>query len=186
MADAIGPGQIARGHAGFHEGAGRPQRIGAGVDIDLAVDAEQRAVAVGGDDEVVGVVAGVDRGEQMLAAVLDPAHRMADLQRDARRPRCPPASAGSCRRSRRRRRARSRAPCSPAGRAPATGRAASRGRPGSTDRPPARRCGDPNRPARRGIRARPWPAGSSGTGGAGGSARTPATSGSPSRTALVM
>ena len=34
MPDAIGAGQIARRHAGFHEGAGRPERIGAGVDID--------------------------------------------------------------------------------------------------------------------------------------------------------
>ena len=36
----------------------------------------------GADRQVVGVVAGMRRSQQMLAPVLDPAHRMADLQRD--------------------------------------------------------------------------------------------------------
>jgi hypothetical protein len=39
---------------------------------------------VGGDNQIVGVVAGVNRRKQMLAPVLDPAHRMLDLQRDRR------------------------------------------------------------------------------------------------------
>ena len=82
MLDAIGAGQVARGHARFHERAGRPQRIGAGVDIDIAFDAEQRAVLGGRNGQIVEMIAGVHRGEQMLAAVLDPAHRMADLHGD--------------------------------------------------------------------------------------------------------
>ena len=39
--DAIGPGQVARGHARLLERAGGPQRIGAGIDVDIAFEPEQ-------------------------------------------------------------------------------------------------------------------------------------------------
>ena len=106
MADAIRPGEIARRHARFHERARRPQRIGAGVDVDVALDAEQRAVPVGGDRQVVEVVAGVNRGEQVLAAILDPAHRVSDFQRERGDRDVFRHDVGSCRRSRRRHRGR--------------------------------------------------------------------------------
>ena len=82
MPDAVRTGQVARGHARFPEGPGRPQRIGAGVDVDVPLDAEQRAVAAGRQREVVIVVARVYRRHEVLASILDPPHRMADFQRD--------------------------------------------------------------------------------------------------------
>ena len=96
----------------------------------------------------------------MLAPVLDPAHRMADLQRDRRDGdvfRHDAVLAAEA--------------AADVGRDDADlvlrqaerlgkRRSASRGRPGSRDRPRARRCDGPNRPARRGIRATPSPGGS--------------------------
>ena len=82
MADAIRPRQIARGHASFLKSARRPQGVGAGIDVDLSLDAEKRAIPVSRNGQVVGVISGVDRREQMFTTVLDPSHRMLDLQCD--------------------------------------------------------------------------------------------------------
>ena len=63
--------------------AGRERigRIGTGIDNGLAVDAAQRAVAIGIAGDPVMVLAAIGAGDQMLAAVLDPAHRMAAAHR---------------------------------------------------------------------------------------------------------
>ena len=82
MANAIGPGQVARRHARFLKCSGRPQRVSAGVDIDVALDAKKRTVALGANGEIISVVTGMGRRQQMLASILDPAHRMSDLQRE--------------------------------------------------------------------------------------------------------
>ena len=79
MAHAIGPGQVARRHAGFLKSARGPQRVSAGIDVDVAFDPQKRTVALGANRQVVGVVARVRRSQQMLAPVLDPPHRMPDL-----------------------------------------------------------------------------------------------------------
>ena len=71
----IGPGQD-RGDLGrFEAGGERVGRIGAGIDRGLGVERQQPAFGVGiaGDDVVVLAAIGV--GGQMLAPVLEPAHR---------------------------------------------------------------------------------------------------------------
>jgi hypothetical protein len=76
VGDRVGAGQVACRHRGFLIGALRPHAVGAGIDDDLRVDAEDAAVAVGMSGDACAVVAGVSAAQQMLAAVLDPAHRV--------------------------------------------------------------------------------------------------------------
>ena len=81
VADVVGPGQVARRHVGLLERTVRPHPIGAGIDDDLGVDAEDAPAPVGIGGDPVVVVAGMGGGEQMLVAILDPAHRMIELER---------------------------------------------------------------------------------------------------------
>src|SRR5262249_16390374 len=60
MADAIRPRQIARRHARFLKSARRPQGVGAGIDVDVSLDAEKRAIPIRRNGQIVGVVAGMD------------------------------------------------------------------------------------------------------------------------------
>ena len=80
MRDRVGAGEGPRHHPGLAIGPLRPQSIGAGIDGDLGIDAENAAGAIGVSRELVVVVAGMGRGQQMLAAILDPAHRAIELQ----------------------------------------------------------------------------------------------------------
>ena len=65
------------------------------------------AVLLGGDRDVLDLVAAVVGGQQRLRAGLGPLHRLAQLLRDQRRRASPRAARRSCRRSRRRRPGRS-------------------------------------------------------------------------------
>ena len=82
MPHAIGPGQVAGRHARFLKGARGPQSVGPRVDIDVALDAQERAVPLGTNHQIVCMVPSMRRGEQMLASILDPSHGMPDLHRD--------------------------------------------------------------------------------------------------------
>ncbi len=82
--DRVRPRQGARHHPGFVIGPLRPQPVGAGIDDDLGVDPENAALPVGVGGDLVVMVAGMRRGQQMLAAVLDPAHRVIELERQCR------------------------------------------------------------------------------------------------------
>ena len=54
----------------------RIRRIGAGIDGGLAIDAAQFAIAIRVAGDAVMVLAAIGAGGQMLAPILDPAHRM--------------------------------------------------------------------------------------------------------------
>ena len=82
--DRVRPRQAARRHVGFLVGPLRPHPIGAGIDDDVRLDAEHLALSVGIGGDPVMVVAGMRGGLEMLGAVLDPAHRMVELQRECR------------------------------------------------------------------------------------------------------
>ncbi len=82
--DRVGARQAARRHVGFLIRALRPQAVGAGIDGDLAIDAEDVAVPVGIGGDAVMMIAGMGGGQQMFVAVLDPAHRVVELQRQRR------------------------------------------------------------------------------------------------------
>ena len=77
--DAIRPGGELRDIA-HRRHAVRPH-IGADVDPDVAAQAEDRAVAVERDLEIAFGLARMGDRHEMLAAVLDPFHRMAVLAR---------------------------------------------------------------------------------------------------------
>ena len=74
-------GQIAAGLGGLDARGERPHRIGADIDGDLGVERQQPAALVGVSGDPVVMLAGVGADHQMLAAVLDPAHRVVELQR---------------------------------------------------------------------------------------------------------
>ena len=80
--EVVGARQDARHLRRLQARGERVGRIGARIDRRLALDAEQPAVAVGmrGDDVVMLAAIGV--GDQVLAPVLDPAHRMPAAQRE--------------------------------------------------------------------------------------------------------
>ena len=108
------------------------------------------------------VVAGVRRGQQMLAAVLDPAHRIVEFEGergedDLLRDRAAPSG-----RSRRRHRARRRAACAAAGRGSRRSRRAPYAASGSRHRSRSRRAGGPGRQARRALPSARRTAGSCG------------------------
>src|SRR5215468_5696927 len=63
----------------FQAGRERVGRIGAGIDRGFAVDAAQTAVALGIGGDTVVVLSAIGAGDEMFAAVLDPAHRMAAM-----------------------------------------------------------------------------------------------------------
>ena len=80
--NAIGPGHELRDVARADRAVGA--HIGADVDEDVAAQAEDRAVARAGDLDVAFRLARMVDRHQMLAAVLDPFHRAADLARRER------------------------------------------------------------------------------------------------------
>ena len=56
--------------------------IGAEILNELELDAENRAVFLGGDFVVIHVAAAVNSASEVFATALDPLHRLADLHRD--------------------------------------------------------------------------------------------------------
>ncbi len=78
--DRVRPRQRARHHPGFMIRPLRPQPVSAGIDGDLGVNAEDMALPVGVGRDLVVVIAGMRRSQQMLVTVLDPAHRVIELQ----------------------------------------------------------------------------------------------------------
>ena len=80
--EIVRAGQDARDLRRFEAGGERVGRIGAGIDRGFAIDAAQAAVAVGIGGDAVMVLAAIGAGGQMLAPVLDPAHRMAAVHRE--------------------------------------------------------------------------------------------------------
>src|SRR5262249_60661950 len=73
----VGRGQDARRRRGLQAGGERVGRLGAGTDGGFAVDTAQPAVALGIGGDAVVVLAAIGAGNEMLATILDPAHRMA-------------------------------------------------------------------------------------------------------------
>ena len=82
VGDAIRPRQDLRGVARAGRAVGAD--IGADIGLGMAAQRENGAVAVAGDLELAGDVAGVVGGGQMLPAVLDPFHGTADVPRGER------------------------------------------------------------------------------------------------------
>ena len=81
MWDRIGAWQGTRRHVGFLVGTLRPQTIGSGINGDLAIDAEDLALPVGIGRYPIMMIAGVSAGQQRFVALLDPAHRVIQLER---------------------------------------------------------------------------------------------------------
>jgi hypothetical protein len=81
-AEIVRPRQQARNHAGLERGRSRIDRIGAGIDPRFALDAEEAAVGIGIRGDQIMVLAAVRVGGKMLAVILDPAHGMAELERE--------------------------------------------------------------------------------------------------------
>ena len=79
--EVVGPGQDARDLRGLQAGRERVGRIGAGIDGRLAVDAAQTSVALGIGRDAVMVLAAIGVGGEVLAPVLQPAHRLSEPQR---------------------------------------------------------------------------------------------------------
>ncbi len=84
MRDRIGAWQGTRRHVGFLIGALRPQTIGAGINGDLAIDAEDLALPIGVGRHPIMMIASVSAGQQMFVALLNPAHRVIELKRQRR------------------------------------------------------------------------------------------------------
>src|SRR5207248_396766 len=82
--DRVRAGQGAPGHIGFLVWTLRPESVRAGIDDDLAIDPEHLALAVGIGGDLVMMVAGMSAGQQILAAVLDPAHGVIEFERQRR------------------------------------------------------------------------------------------------------
>jgi hypothetical protein len=81
---AVRAGQAARRHVGLLVRALRPQPIGAGIDDNLRLDAEELAAPVGVGGQLVVLVAGMCRGQQVLVAIFQPADREIDFERQRR------------------------------------------------------------------------------------------------------
>ena len=105
VADAVGPGQELRGLGRHHSAVGAD--IGAHVAVDVAAQAEDGAVARARDLELAVDLARVIGRHQMLAAILDPFDRAADMARRERDEEILGIELAAARRSRRRRRPRS-------------------------------------------------------------------------------
>ncbi len=73
----VGTRQDARDLRRLEAGGKRVGGVGARIHRGLAVDAAQRTVAVGIDRDLVVMFAAIGAGRQMLAAILDPPHRVA-------------------------------------------------------------------------------------------------------------
>jgi len=79
--EVVGAGQDARDLRRLQAGGERVGRIGARIDRRLALEPEQPAIAVGVRGNHVVMLAAVGVGDQVLAPVLDPAHRMPAAER---------------------------------------------------------------------------------------------------------
>ncbi len=77
----VGAGQDARDLRSLEARRERIGRVGAGIHRRLAIDAAQRAVAIGVDRDPVMMLAAIRAGDEVLAAILDPAHGMAAAHR---------------------------------------------------------------------------------------------------------
>ena len=82
VADAVGPGEELRGLGRHHSAVGAD--IGAHIAVDVAAQAEDDAVARARNLEVAVDLARVIGRHQMLAAILDPFDRAADMARRER------------------------------------------------------------------------------------------------------
>ena len=82
MLDPIGARQVSRRHAGFHERARVPQRVGAGIDGQFRIDALDDPVTVGIGCDPVDMLARLGRGHQVFAPVFEPADWLAGIERD--------------------------------------------------------------------------------------------------------
>ena len=71
---------VAGGHSGLQERPVRPQRIGSGIDDQLRIDCKNHSSCIGVGGDLVIVIACVRGREEVLAAVLDPAHRVIELR----------------------------------------------------------------------------------------------------------
>src|SRR5262249_2832363 len=76
---SIGLGKDARQLRGFQGSGERVGRVGAGIDGGFAVDTAQTPVALGIGGDAVVVLAAIGAGNEMFAAILDPAHRVAAM-----------------------------------------------------------------------------------------------------------
>ncbi len=79
--EVVGARQDAADLRRLQAGRERVDRVGAGVDRGLGVERQQLAVLVGVGGQLVVVLARVGGGDQMLAAILDPAHRAVEMAR---------------------------------------------------------------------------------------------------------
>lgn len=77
----VGAGQDGADLRGLQAGAEGIRRVGARVDHRVALDAHQPAVCFHLDRDVVRMLAAVGIGAKLLAPVLDPAHRPAEVPR---------------------------------------------------------------------------------------------------------
>ncbi len=78
----IGAGQMPAGHGALETGGERPGRIGARVDGDLGIEPQELAALIGISRDNVVMLATIGAGNQMLAAILDPAERPPEFQRE--------------------------------------------------------------------------------------------------------
>ncbi|GJE41207.1 hypothetical protein AEGHOMDF_0369 [Methylobacterium soli] len=79
--EIVGAGQDAGHLRGLQAGRERVGRVGAGIDGRLAIDAAQAPVALGIGRDAVMVLAAIGVGGEVLAPVLEPAHRVAAAER---------------------------------------------------------------------------------------------------------
>ncbi len=81
MLDLVGAGQVDRGVVGD----ARADRVpGAAIDDVVVADRQDAALVVEADLDIVQLVARMRRGHEMLAPLLDPAHRPAEAAREER------------------------------------------------------------------------------------------------------
>ena len=130
VVDLVGPGQMHRGVVGD---AGADRIPGAAIDDEAVAEREDAAVVVEADLDVVDLVARMAGAHEMLAPVLDPAHRPFTSARQERNQQVLGIDVALARRSRRRHRARRSARAPRAGSAPWRPRAAPSARPGVDD-----------------------------------------------------
>ena len=83
-ADVIRPGQHFCDHAGIAAGRERPNRIGADIDRDVRLEAQNLAFRGHIGFEGVDVLAGMDAGDEMLAPIFDPLHGAAGANGEPR------------------------------------------------------------------------------------------------------
>ena len=81
LADVVGAGELGHRHQRLDPAGDRIAGIGPDIAADIGLDGEQPAVGVEGAADDVALVAAVERGREVLAPVLDPGQRAAELPR---------------------------------------------------------------------------------------------------------